>query len=133
MTSLPAPPSLQGTRRALLAALRREEAAVRQAARQEAELHELVELVKLKDADLQRTNMIAKLKDARLARLQGGGCGWERAIYAGLLTRAGAPAVAVRWHAMYRQRVAFMRASCFCQEGNARGDCDWGNTLAWTG
>ncbi|GAB4815485.1 hypothetical protein N2152v2_002531 [Parachlorella kessleri] len=62
----------QGTRRALVAALRREETAAREAARLQAELQQLGELLKLKDGDLQRQTMIAKLKDARLARLQNG-------------------------------------------------------------
>ena len=58
--------------RALVAALRREEAAAKHASRLEGELAGLQDLLKVKDSELQRAQMMAKLKEARLARLQGG-------------------------------------------------------------
>lgn len=67
-------PHLQGTRRALVSALRREEAAAKQVAALEAELSQLQDAYKSRDADLQRAQMISKLRDARLLRLQNGGC-----------------------------------------------------------
>ena len=58
--------------------MRREETAAREAARLQAELQQLSELLKLKDGDLQRQTMIAKLKESRLSRLQNGelAVGW---------------------------------------------------------
>lgn len=55
-----------------MSALRREEAAAKQVAALEAELSQLQDAYKSRDADLQRAQMISKLRDARLLRLQNG-------------------------------------------------------------
>ncbi|PRW34071.1 phragmoplast orienting kinesin 2 [Chlorella sorokiniana] len=64
-----------GRRQALISALRREDAAVKDVKRLEAELEGMRGLLKAKDSDLQRTVMMMKLKESRLARLNAGGGG----------------------------------------------------------
>eukprot|EP00887_Chlorella_sp_A99_P003515 scaffold7.g3515.t1 len=74
MAPTPAAGGGQGAaRRALVGALRREDGAVKQVRRLEAEMAGLKDLVATLQADVQRGQMMLKLRDSRLARLQGGG------------------------------------------------------------
>lgn len=61
-----------GRRQALMGALRREDLAVKDVARLQAELEGMKGLLKAKESDLQRMQMMLKLKESRLARMQGG-------------------------------------------------------------
>jgi kinesin family protein 15 len=58
----------EGVRRALVGALRREEAAAVQVSTLQEELEGMRALVAARDADLQRTQMMLKLKESRLSR-----------------------------------------------------------------
>lgn len=65
----------EGTRRALVGALRREAAGAARVAAVSEELNQMRGLVACKDADLQRLHMMLKLKESRLGRLAPGGSG----------------------------------------------------------
>jgi len=78
-SSLPTPPPTtagrglggEGARRALVSALRREEAAVAEVAALQERVGAVQALVAAKEADLSRTQMMLKLKESRLARVSG--------------------------------------------------------------